>query len=263
MKTFIYSGGEHHVEEDGPYPAILHRIQSSDDLIKLLLRREIADRNWGGLTSKLIIPYFPYARQDRVTSRDTAFSLKVIAKLINDLDFHEVVSCDVHSDVTPALVDRMRVVTQLEIIKQFSGLVEWIGDIRPFIVAPDAGAVKKAQSIATHFKLPFVAARKYRDCETGEISGTHVDGAVNDVPCLIVDDICDGGRTFIELAKALRQNGAKYVALYVTHGIFSKGYDVFNGLIDRIYTTDCFIPKSLPLPDQVPLFVHKLPFMEL
>ena len=33
-------------------------------------------------------------------------------------------------------------------------------------------------------------------------------------------DICDGGRTFIELAKVLKDNGAKRVTLYVTHGIF-------------------------------------------
>jgi ribose-phosphate pyrophosphokinase len=59
---------------------------------------------------------------------------------------------------------------------------------------------------------------------------------------LIVDDICDGGRTFIELAKVLRPWTTGKIYLYVTHGIFSNGLDVFNSLIDGVYTANPF-PK--------------------
>jgi ribose-phosphate pyrophosphokinase len=50
----------------------------------------------------------------------------------------------------------------------------------------------------------------------------------------MVDDICDGGRTFIELAKELRGMGAEKVHLYVTHGFFTKGLSVFDGIIDVV-----------------------------
>jgi ribose-phosphate pyrophosphokinase len=55
---------------------------------------------------------------------------------------------------------------------------------------------------------------------------------------VIADDICDGGRTFIELAKELRGMGAQIVHLYVTHGFFTKGRDVFAGIIDNAYAVN-------------------------
>jgi len=58
--------------------------------------------------------------------------------------------------------------------------------------------------------------------------------------CIIVDDICDGGRTFITLSRKLKEQGAAKVLLYVTHGIFSQGVDVLKGYIDQIFTTNSF-----------------------
>src|ERR1019366_6917050 len=111
MSAIIFSGGELHVTDQTfrePF-----RIQSANDLVELLMSNEIYSRNGSRDDfKKIIIPYFPYARQDRITEKHTAFSLKVFAKLINDLNFDEVVSLDVHSDVTPALVNNMRVVSQ-------------------------------------------------------------------------------------------------------------------------------------------------------
>ena len=55
----------------------------------------------------------------------------------------------------------------------------------------------------------------------------------------IVDDICDGGRTFIEIAKYLKEADSidsSRIHLMVTHGFFTKGLGVFDGLIDHIYT---------------------------
>ena len=55
---------------------------------------------------------------------------------------------------------------------------------------------------------------------------------------LRVDDICDGGRTFIELGKVLRAKGASKLVLSVTHGIFSRGPALVFEMFDAIYTTD-------------------------
>jgi ribose-phosphate pyrophosphokinase len=52
-----------------------------------------------------------------------------------------------------------------------------------------------------------------------------------------VDDICDGGRTFIEISKALDgYQGELY--LFVTHGIFSKGFEELFKHFTKIYTTN-------------------------
>ena len=85
-----------------------------------------------------------------------------------------------------------------------------------------------------------IQAQKMRNLKTGEIIKTEILGDVKGKKVLIADDICDGGRTFIELAKVLKNKGAVEVSLFITHGIFSKGLEVFEGLIDAIYTTDSF-----------------------
>ena len=66
-------------------------------------------------------------------------------------------------------------------------------------------------------------------------------GAFAGRDCLIMDDICDGGGTFVLLAEYLLRHGAASVGLAVTHGIFTKGIDIlFDAGISRIYTTDSF-----------------------
>ncbi|MEQ2351952.1 phosphoribosyltransferase family protein [Pseudoalteromonas piscicida] len=100
--------------------------------------------------------------------------------------------------------------------------------------------VKKTLKIAQHFggEVEVIQAQKVRNLKTGEIVQTQVLGEVKGKDLLIVDDICDGGRTFTELAKVLKAQGANSIALYVTHGIFSQGLGVFSGLIDTVYTTN-------------------------
>lgn len=266
IKNFKFPGGEIQAEMDINIHSnvrLVHRIQSSDDFLALMLGTEIINR-LNPIKKTLVLPYFPYARQDRVTQNNVAFSLKVAAKLIDDLGYDEVITCDVHSDVTPALVRGMRVLSQHEIItRHFPGLDSFIKSDITAIIAPDAGSAKKAFSIAAAYKLPLFQASKIRNTTTGEITGTKINDDMRNYECLIVDDICDGGRTFIELAKALRDLGAKKVYLYVTHGIFSKGYEVFNGLIDGIYSTDSFLPKTLPLPGEVSLYTSRLNYMEI
>ena len=58
---------------------------------------------------------------------------------------------------------------------------------------------------------------------------------------IIIDDICDGGRTFIGIAEAIKeqvQNPEIY--LLVTHGIFSAGYNQLMNYFDKIYTTNSY-----------------------
>ncbi len=205
----------------------------------------------------MVVPYFPYARQDRVMQEGEAFSLKSIASLINRLGFDEVVTCDPHSDVTSALVENIRIIPQVDLVVAHEGIGRIIhSDIT--VVAPDAGAAKKAFAVANHYRLPLLTASKVRDVTTGAITHTEVHDAASVAgrSALIVDDICDGGRTFIELAKVLRSQGANRVFLFVTHGIFSQGLGVFNGLIDAVFTTDTFLSRDVESPHQAPVPLH-------
>ncbi len=218
--TSIFPGGEVHVIVTKPSVQVKAIIKNSEDIMRLLLLNDALKR-MGYFINELYIPYFPYARQDRVCNKGEALSVKVMADLINTLGVTKVLILDPHSDVLMPLLDRC-VVTKPD-------LTSVIGD--KLVVCPDAGAEKRILKL----KRPYVMATKVRDVETGDILETRLYGDVEGRDCIIVDDICDGGRTFIELAKVLKAAGANTVDLYVTHGIFSKGMSVFGGLIDNVY----------------------------
>ena len=223
-------------------------LTNSNKVMEMLLLTDALQRK-GIKRIALYIPYLPYARQDRVCYPGEALSLKVMCDMINSQNYEKVVVNDVHSDVAKALLNN----AEFTDIKQLVwGLIPVKNTI---LVAPDVGSRKKVADLAKDTKSDLIYADKIRNPQTGEITDTTIhwgDVKHNNRDFLIVDDICDGGRTFIELASRLRPTALadKYkVNLYVTHGIFSKGFDVFKGLIDNIYVYHSFV-------EDVPDFVH-------
>lgn len=262
-KTLTFSGGEVLIQTNHEalqnacsfvlvstsHLKLVARIQSSEDAVGLFMVVDILRRYFENRPIDLILPYIPYARQDRVCNPGEAHSLKVFAGMINSLNFARVIVVDPHSAVSEAVIDRITVVQQKQTISEH--LVKIIEKEDAVFVAPDAGANKKTSDLAKEYMIPFIRCDKLRDLQTGKIIETVVYAdTLKGKTCIIVDDICDGGRTFVELAKALRAKGAKKVILSVSHGIFSNGtkYLEDNG-IDEIYTTNTF--RSTPDSDNV------------
>lgn len=186
----------------------------------------------------LFIPYVPNARYDRHMVDGDSFGLQVFASMLNLIGFARVIVADPHSDQTSALIKNcVQIPQHVVVLDTLAGDNDF--DV---LIAPDAGAAKKIYKVAQALDKPVVIMHKVRDVSTGNIVDVMLlDELPPNAKCLIVDDICDGGRTFTEAAKVLRAHGAQSVKLFVTHGIFSKGIDalLFNG-IDGIYTTDSF-----------------------
>ena len=187
----------------------------------------------------LFIPYFPYARQDRVCNSGEALSVQVMGKLINAQGYHSVIVVDPHSAVTPAVIDRCLVWDQIDVFHDIkSDWSEWT------IVAPDQGALKKTEDFAKRLGAAgVISCTKHRELATGKITGMYVNGPgdMSTLNLFVLDDICDGGRTFIELAKVLntdvRHKPAK-LELAITHGIFSQGVGVLTDFFDQIHTSN-------------------------
>jgi len=192
----------------------------------------------------LTIPYVPYARQDRIAEAGESLSIGVMANLINSMGFKRVTIYDPHSDVTPALINNLEVVSLEQIVSR-SELVTLVSEKEMTIVSPDAGAVKKVQKLAQKLNTTnLVIGSKVRDSLTGEITGTKIEGDVEGKDVIIFDDICDGGRTFIELSKVLKKMSANEIYLYVTHGIFSKGLEVLKPYFTHIFSSFSFLKKA-------------------
>lgn len=248
-QTFLFPGGEVGVKlsaigwEDernqAPYQEIVARLQNANDILELVMVAN-AMRQIDDTPIRLFMPYVPYGRQDRVCNLGEAHSLRAFGDLINSLHFQRVTVVDPHSDVTPGVLNNVRVISQLDVINKFDDFIRFVMTSNSVFVAPDAGANKKTSTLAGYFgHKDFVRADKLRDLETGKIKETvvYVDD-LKGATAIIADDICDGGASFTALAQVLKRKGAGKVVLYVTHGIFSKGEEVlYKAGIDDIYTT--------------------------
>lgn len=188
----------------------------------------------------LDIMYLPYARQDRVCSPGEAHGLEAICKLLDYLDIMVIRVWDPHNEKkTIDLLKNtvIRIVGTSEIFLRFKILDDF--DLSNLIIcAPDKGAWQRVTEVTEEFKLADPLLMKKKRCpETGEIKGISMDNSypVNGYNVLIIDDICDGGRTFTEAAQLLKERGAEKLYLYVTHGIFSKGLDLLGKFFEHIY----------------------------
>jgi ribose-phosphate pyrophosphokinase len=251
---FVFNGGESHIriKEDLDYltsntdaVVFVTKLKTAQDITDLAIAVDAIDNLGSGASFHLLLGYLPGGRQDRVCNPGEALSSKVYANLINSIaDWDSIQFIDAHSDVMPALLNNSYSVdNKLFVDKAIEALD--LDDIT--LISPDAGANKKVLSLAQHLietsnhSVEVVRADKNRDLATGNIVETIVYAHdLSDRDCVIVDDICDGGRTFIELAKVLKAKGARNVILIVTHGIFSKGFGPVLEYVDQIVTTNSF-----------------------
>jgi ribose-phosphate pyrophosphokinase len=99
--------------------------------------------------------------------------------------------------------------------------------------------------------LPLKQAWKSRDVRDGKITGFGIEdcsdlfaGHAEDyVPrLLVVDDLCDGGGTFVGLGQVLDAKGFD-TDLYVTHGLFTKGTEVLHPWFQKIFCSDSVLAQ--------------------
>lgn len=263
FKSWLFPGGENgFCLLDGKeylrgceWAEIIARIQSAQDLMEFM-SAVYAIKEYENCQIQAFIPYWPGARQDRVANIGEALTTKIYADIINNLDLQYVQLVDPHSDVTPALVNNSWLYPIHIIIGQ--AIKDSGAEI---IICPDAGAAKRISDNLKKLNLniPIIQCLKKRDTITGRLSGFQVlaePKQLDNKKCLIIDDICDGGGTFIGLVEELDyliNNFPGDIFLYVTHGVFSQGYDKLLENFKKIYTTDSFIPKLAP-PERVKIY---------
>jgi ribose-phosphate pyrophosphokinase len=222
------------------------RFNSFRDL-ELIISANQAIREMGIPNVDLVVPYFLGARSDRKFTEGTSNYLKtVVCPIINSQNFNQVVVLDPHSDVLEACLNNFIKIDNVQVV---AFALEKIGKENVVLVSPDAGALKKVYHVAESLELEdIVIASKHRDVKTGKITHTEVPGLEKydeNHKFVIVDDICDGGRTFTELAKEIRKHNAlSEIYLIVTHGIFSAGMAPLNEAFTGIFTTNSIRPEN-------------------
>lgn len=254
LTPFTFPAGEAHTKREERRDlerteiAILQFTPESihNDLFQLAMWSDSVRHERSNIKRVAIIPYFPGARADR----GTPFGADVYVEFIYSLSLHQVITYDPHSEVyvdllkhDPAL--KVTPVYPHEILATSVAQIT-MPNIYDGIIAPDKGAQVRSGAVARELNLPLYTATKTRDFESGKLTGFGMEQTLpDDGRYLIVDDICDGGGTFMGLAKHLYLNTENIrLDLYVSHGVFSnKAMEKLPEYFGRIITTDSFDPN--------------------
>lgn len=224
---------------------IVINLKNHDDLFLLCLISDIIEKQ--SLDIELIITYLMYQQDDRSFSPNQGFGLRVISNILNNLKFSKISVYHPHSD-------KVEFIKNVEILDN-ENLVEFAlsdiffskfnnnnfknlknqGQVR--WVIPDAGAFKTQFKQLENLKYHnFISCSKSRD-EKGITTIVHCDD-LNGDDCFIIDDICLGGRTHIQIAEKLKEKKCGDIYLIISHGIFNYGTEHLLKTFKKIYTTD-------------------------
>ena len=209
-------------------------IQSSgtpvnDRLMELLITIDACRRSSAGRINA-IVPYFPYARSDKIDQPRVALTARLVADLIQAAGADRVISMDLHVDQIQGFFhlafDHLKATSILAsyVEKNFlHGLShderrqEWV------VVSPDAGAAKRAQTFATSLDLELAVILKQRSGNNDQSELMHVIGNVAGRKCIIIDDEIATGGSLVNAINSLCENfGAKEAIAVATHGIFAN-----------------------------------------
>jgi ribose-phosphate pyrophosphokinase len=223
---------------------IKSRLNSFQDLELIICVNQAIKALDSTILVTLYVPYFLGARSDRkFTEGGINYLKQVICPIINSQNFDSVTVVDPHSDVLEACLNNFNKYNNFMLVDDALSYMIGEGEEDQIVlVSPDAGAYKKVFDVAKEFNIEkIITATKVRDLKTGQILRTEIPvlDQHNKLKYVIIDDICDGGRTFIELAKVIKDSRpTAEIYLVVTHGIFSAGLYELSKHVDGIFTTN-------------------------
>ncbi|CAN3355731.1 ribose-phosphate pyrophosphokinase 3 [Diutina catenulata] len=196
----------------------------------------------------VILPNFPYARQDRKDKSRAPITAKLMADMLTTAGCNHVITMDLHASQIQGFFD-----VPVDNLYAEPSVVRYIRETINFdeaiIVSPDAGGAKRAAGLADRLDLNFALIHKER-AKANEVSRMVLVGDVTDKICIIVDDMADTCGTLAKAASVLLDNGAKSVIAIVTHGILSGNAiaNINNSQLTRVVCTN-----TVPFEDKLKL----------
>lgn len=196
---------------------------SNDTLMELLITIDALKRS-SARRITAVVPYYGYARQDRKSTPRSPITAKLVANLITVAGADRVLTMDLHAGQIQGFfdipVDNLYAAPVLvqDIRDSMAIQGKLPGDLT--IVSPDVGGVVRARSLAKRLEADLAIIDKRRE-RAGESEVMNIIGDARDRHCILVDDMVDSAGTLCNAAQALMNAGAKTVAAYCTHGVFS------------------------------------------
>lgn len=214
----------------------------NDNLIELLLYLD-AFRRASANSISVIIPYFPYARQERMARGREAISARVVANLLETMGARRVIFCDIHNNAIQGFFN-----IPVDPVSAVSVIADYLKkqDIEnAAIVSPDVGRATMAGKYAEILNLPLVVMHKRRT-SFSETKTTHVVGDIKNRRPIIIDDLVAGGSVLKQIDSLYEQGAEGRAICAVTHPILlPTALDILDQ-DDRIEQLVC--ANTVPIP---------------
>src|SRR3990172_6985820 len=217
-----------------------------EHIIETLLIADALER-LGARSVELFVPWFGYSFQDKVFLPGEPLSAKAIARAVESTAIRKVYLLDLHNISIPGFFSIPTY--HLSAIDVFVHYSKTHFDMnQAMVVSPDFGGLKRAKTFADELSLDLASVEKHRNLKTGEITTSKLDGNVKGKIVLIFDDAILSGSTTIEVSKLLKQQGAKQVHFFATHGVFTGTAlkDLQQSRVDSVVVTNSIAQVKLP-----------------
>jgi ribose-phosphate pyrophosphokinase len=212
----------------------------NENLMELLIMLDAAKRASAGRITA-VLPYYPYARQDRKEQSRVPISARLVADLLTTAGAARVLVLDLHTQQIQGFFNIP--VDHLNASPVLGAYLRTVLGPDAIVVSPDSGSVKMAYGYADMLGLGFAIVAKRR-LDASRVASSHLVGDVAGRDCVLVDDLTTTGRTLIEAGRILTQHGARRVFAAVTHCCLTPAAyaELVSSPITELITTD-----SVPL----------------
>jgi ribose-phosphate pyrophosphokinase len=209
-----------------------------------------------------IMPFYPYARQDKKHKGREPISARLIADLFKTAGVDRIMTVDLHTAQIQGFfdgpVDHLLAQTLLA-----SYVAETYQDGDITVVSPDAGRTKLAEKWADDLGgKPIAFIHKTRDpMRPNDVVAKRVVGEVRGRLCIVVDDMVDTGGTIAKAVDQLQHEGATGVVVAATHGVLSGPASerlAECGAREVIFTNTLPIPEEKRFPTMTVLSIAPL-----
>jgi ribose-phosphate pyrophosphokinase len=216
----------------------------NDAIMELLLYID-AFRRASANKINVIIPYFPYARQERMSTGRESISARVIADLIERQGATRVIFIDIHN---PAIQGFFNIpVDPISAIAVLCNQLNKFDLSNSVIVSPDVGRASLAGKYAEILGLPLVVMHKRRETFS-QTRVTHIVGDIDGKHPIIIDDMIAGGSVLNQIETLYEKGAAQNTWLSITHPILLPS--AINAIIKDNHIEKVFVTNTLPLPDE-------------